>query len=558
MPLIGLFNEWLCSDVDGYWTHAATLLGYDWSSAVKHVGYYYSWGYSLVLCIPLLLSTNFAVMNTLAILLNIVFCVIIFNIYYSLIRKLETGFSETMLLLITFTASTYSSIIFMCTVSLAEIFIYLFMALNIYLMYRYFKSEKLQDLILAGISIGFTYIIHHRMIGIIAAYLIIALIESYRQKKAKLFLVAILSIGSMLLLDHFMSDYLLMKEKDGVFNYNKNTYDGAISQINNLMQAYGLINLVENILGSCWYLLTASFLIGGLGLYHLIKQIQVNKQSNTSLWYAFILLSLVSTMFVSIVFFWSGQAQPRTRIDTMFYGRYFEVLLPILIILGMIELYQMSLTYKCIRKIIIVFLTALLCAVLLHYITTAYDNNNINYHGVSGVLMTLCYPSWHFSIKSSSIVAFIGASLIIFLILQPEKCAKYIGTVLLCFLFLYMGINSVYNVSLKYKQEADVLHCPTYNQDFMAVKSILEERIEETIYIVTNVETEPMSFQIWEPTREVIAIPNAEIENTVINGIVVLSKNSIAIDTFLTSTSQVPNAILLDNTTYYVCTFSTK
>lgn len=554
--LIPLFNEWLCSDIEGYWTHAATFLGYDWSGAVRHVEYYYSWGYSLVLCIPMLISNNFILMNSIAIFMNALFCVIIFNLYFSLLKKIITDIPESVILCISFTATVYSSIIFMSTVTLAEIFIYLFVIIDLYLFLQYFQSEKLKDLGFAGLAVGFTYIIHHRMIGMVIATILTICLYSLKKKNIQPLIIVIVSIGGMFLLDKVVSSFLLQKEKGGISNYELNTYESVLTKVKKILSVYGIINYMQNLIGAWWYFFVASFLINGFGIQFLYEKIRKNKLDKLTTWYIFAFLCLAFSMLVSITYFGSGEPVDKNRIDIIFYGRYFEVFFPLFICMGLIKLYNLTPVYRNLFSSVVFLLTTVLLTAQLHYITTAYSNNNINYHGVPGVLTTLFYPTWHFSVMASGIVAILGALLVLVLLIHPGRQVKLTGILLLCTLFLYTGLNSSFNVSLKYKSEANIINNPTYNSDFLQAKEQLDNFLSEEIWVITNNRMEPMSFQIMYPSTRIIAVLEADINLEEIEGIAVLVKEYIDVANFYNVNSNKQIETILDNETYFICRLS--
>lgn len=551
-----LFNEWLCSDIEGYWTHAATFLGYDWSGAVRHVGYYYSWGYSLVLCIPMLVTDNFMVMNSIAIFLNALFCVIIMNLYFSLLKKIAAGIPESVILLIAFTASMYSGIIFMSTVSLAEIFIYLFVVIDLYLFFRYFQSEKILDLVLGGLAVGFTYIIHHRMIGVVMAAFLTVCLHSFKKKSIRPLILVFLSVGSMFLLDNAIAAFLLMKEKGGISNYEINTYGSVIGKIKNVFSVYGIISFMEGLIGACWYFLAAGFLINGFGLRFLFQKIRGNKPDRYAAWYVFVFLCLAFSVLVSIAFFWTGEPVDRNRIDTAFYGRYFEVFFPLFLCLGLTGLYGTAPENRNLSSAAIIFPVAAIFTVQLHYLTTAYGNSNINYHGVPGVLTTFFYPAWHFSVSASGTVAILGGAAVIVLLFHFNRQIKLAGILLLCFLFLHTGLNSSFNVSFKYKEEASVINNPTYNADFVQAMQYLDNCLSEEIWIITNNRMEPMSFQILFPSARITAVLSTETGLDGLEGIAVLAKTYIDAADFCGANQDKRIDTILDNDTYFICRLS--
>ena len=86
--VINQFNGWFCTDTDGYWLHAATFTGHDWSGVASKVSMYYAWGYSVVLIIPFLFSNDILVMSKMVVLMNSAFCALTIPFLYSIGKKI--------------------------------------------------------------------------------------------------------------------------------------------------------------------------------------------------------------------------------------------------------------------------------------------------------------------------------------------------------------------------------------------------------------------------------------------------------------------------------------
>ena len=72
------YQMYILGDEFGYWTNAAYMFGYNWSSVTSH-NTYYSWGYSLLL-VPLFYISNWKIRYQVALAINITLMIIAFCI----------------------------------------------------------------------------------------------------------------------------------------------------------------------------------------------------------------------------------------------------------------------------------------------------------------------------------------------------------------------------------------------------------------------------------------------------------------------------------------------
>ncbi len=165
MAVMNQFVVWMSTDMYGYWLHAATFTGHDWSGVAQNLSYFYSWGYSLLLTIPFLLSSDIYTMYKIAVVINVVLCCLIVPLSYSMGKRIAPKMSRNALLLCVLAVSLYSTYILESAVSLSETLIYFLSFLILWLLWRYLDTRQMVWGILSGLAVGYIYTVHNRCIG---------------------------------------------------------------------------------------------------------------------------------------------------------------------------------------------------------------------------------------------------------------------------------------------------------------------------------------------------------------------------------------------------------
>ena len=503
------FAGWISTDVVGYYSHAATFTGHDWSGVLKNATSFYSWGYSLLLVIPMLFTEDFITVYYIAILMNAIICCGILLICYSFSKKLVPEMHCSLKVLVSLCISIYSSYLFQGMVMLSETWLYFFVFLDCWLIYQCITTEKLKWGIAASISIGFTYIIHNRSIGIVIAYIMLVLIWGIKRKSIKEVFFLLTPLFMILLLNSGVTSWLNKQEKQGQF-YTRNTYTSQFGGFTRKTTFYGIISLMENMIGTLWYAIVGTFGVFFIGCFSSVKRLITNYKKKSDLWllYLFFILSCLGTFGISVLTCWVGQPLAENgRYDLIYYGRYFETVIGIFLLLGMLELCSHKRKITELWNIMICCIMAsVFFSAIVHYITEFYQNNAYNFWGIPAVLTTFFYPNRMFSVVNSSIVGILLMIFLFFLFSRKKNVYFYSAVMLLCFFFVFTGYNAGYNVSNIYKEVASVFNMPLYNQDFNDICNFINENNIESIGICSNEEYEPISFQINLPDREIIGI----------------------------------------------------
>ena len=118
-----------------------------------------------------------------------------------------------------------------------------------------------------------------------------------------------------------------------------NDFSGQLNKLMQILSVKGVIDLSKAYIGHLFYLSAASFLVFYFGIIELAQQMfkymcrKKDENVNTFYFYLFILISFAITITISAIFF----INPIT-VDNIVYGRYNEIIIGPLLLLGFIKL----------------------------------------------------------------------------------------------------------------------------------------------------------------------------------------------------------------------------
>lgn len=502
------FTNWYSSDVVGYLSHAATFSGRDWSGVMRNATSFYSWGYSVLLTIPMLFTSDITLVYHCAILFNALLCCGILLLCYGIGKRIAPEVNRYYVILCATAVSVYTSYIFQGAVMLSEIFLYFFVFVNIYCLLRYIETEKNIWGILTGLSVGYTYIIHNRAIAVVIAYVMVAIIWGLYKKSWKQLAVMITPLVIMLLINMGTLNYLELHEKQGQ-EYVKNTYEAQFSKIEKKMGFYGMLSMLKCALGEIWYMLIGTIGIVGVGIYSVVRRLRnaLKKRENKFLLYIFLLLFLLGTLGVSILF--CAQSQPPNiveRYERYIYGRYWETIFGIFIFIGFIEVYSGK-KRELLNSLILI---SGCLSIIIEYMTRIYQNNAYNYWAIPAVLTTFFDSERRFTVMASSIIGILLMILLFYWFSQDKKGYSAMGIALWMSFCVFSGYNSVYGVASIYKEMGSVTNMPTYNVDFNDICTYIRENNIDQFAVCTGDGYRAVSFQVMNPNSDVIGIVSEE------------------------------------------------
>lgn len=339
-----LNGPYVFDDEAGYWSHAANLAGLSWTEVVS---LWYSYGYSILLMPLFWVTHNMSIVYKLAIGLNAALGVGSFLLGIGIIDELDIQMKRIEKYLICFAATCYSGYIIQSNVAWSETFIYFLFLLAIYLGIRFFGKKNIPSIVLFSASVMALYITHNRTVAVVIAFLIILAFMLVKRKISwKHLAVSIGVLVVFVLFDRWMKGYLatlMWNSKDG-FHGNDIATEG--NKLGLFLSVSGWKMLIKSFLGKIWYIFTSTLGFGALGIIYIvdkcismIKNKEQNQEDKLDC-FLFFLLSVLGVLALSvIVTAFDANDLWGFRLDVLIYGRYFEMLLYLLIVFGFVYLF---------------------------------------------------------------------------------------------------------------------------------------------------------------------------------------------------------------------------
>lgn len=326
-----LFGPIRFPDEFGYWSHGARLLGYDWN-AVSGIHPYYSFGYGMLMAPLLKWCSNPVVLYRIAVSINFILMVWCYVILKKILGILFHAPVCPFMTLFSGLAVFYSSFMVYAQTTLPEILLVLLYLLLIVSVLMFFQKPSAYYMgAMAAISAGL-YFVHMRTLGIGIALWLVLVWEAIRNKEIRAYvLTGALAYGILIIAGvGYKNSYM-----DEIYNVSGgslaalNDFSGQIEKLGKLTTVKGMADFICSLGGKLFYLGSAT---GGLFYWGIMS---VYSMTACGIRYKmaaarFILLSALFTLGIVSLFMIDTP-----RADGVIYGRYSEILLPILIGTGL-------------------------------------------------------------------------------------------------------------------------------------------------------------------------------------------------------------------------------
>lgn len=267
------------ADEFGYWSHAAHMAGHTWAGVMDGIGWY-SYGYSFVILPALLLSNQMAVTYKIAVLFNVLMCLIVYGLAYATARRAAPRLGAFGRGMLAFTATSFTSYIFYSYVTMCETLVTLLVWLLFYEIVSLEERETWWKGLSLGLTAGFAYMVHNRMIAAAAAaFMCVALLVLLRRLNGKTAALCLAAFAGMFLLNGQLKIcFTGMVEHNPVMEAlgftvrmgEANTGGVQLQKLLNLLTPNGFLRFVLNGLGQIWECLSATYLLFGFGVVYAV------------------------------------------------------------------------------------------------------------------------------------------------------------------------------------------------------------------------------------------------------------------------------------------------
>lgn len=440
------------ADEFGYWAHAAHLTGNTWAGVMDGMGWY-SFGYSFILAPALLLANHMSVIYKIAVLFNVVMCAVVYGLAYLITRRMFADLSTLQRGAIAFAATSFSSYIFYSYVTMSETLLTLLIWLVFYEVISLEENPAWWKGLALGVTLGFMYMVHNRMLSVILAAVFCMLLLVLRHRLTwKEFVLCLAALVFMIIVNRILKNgFVNMVENNPTMSTlglsvkigSANTADSQLQKIRELFHVYGMKEFMLNIIGQLWECMSATYLLFGLGVVYAVRQMwECYKAKKSHCIYLFPVLAVLLSIGITAVFFYSfplTEVSGKTRMDTLFYGRYNECFFGMLILLGigMLAEHQKS-HWKVYLALMLVYIGL---AAIMYVRLGNTDDKYLNI--VSAIGIHIFHWLGEFAVWKCALVTLIGAAVIIglYYVKLPHNLQYYMACLLLVFLFVTTALH---------------------------------------------------------------------------------------------------------------------
>ncbi len=323
----------IIGDEFGYWTAAAWINHWDWTTVASYNGYF-SWGYGVVLSLLARFITNMSRSYQLALVLNSVFLCLT----YILIFKVSGYFcsQKQVLLRVILSLATimYGGNLFYSQFTMAETPLLLLFWLSVFLLCK--VCTKYSRLIAAVycLTLVYMYYVHMRTLGILIVgllFLFYHLLIHLRNRQEAL-LCSIVAILALLLGHYVKYNYkLYLQSNPEAPFFAVADYEGLSEH---LVKPSEIVTAVPiGFVGKLYYLIVSSLGLGMIAISSIYDQIikaDKQKMDNKNYVILYVLCSILITIFITCIF----QSNYDTRYDLLVYGRYYDFIISSFVLIG--------------------------------------------------------------------------------------------------------------------------------------------------------------------------------------------------------------------------------
>ncbi|MDE7427752.1 MAG: hypothetical protein K2N00_00530 [Lachnospiraceae bacterium] len=331
-------------DEFAYWSYAARVNGYDWS-AVTSLAPYYSYGYSLILIPIFALFKNAVTAYRVAVSINFIFLYIGFA---ALVRTMRSMVSDKKIPIILFSALAIllPCNLFYTQITLTEVFLVCLYITAGALLFHYLESDRLSTLFMLMLTLMYLYTVHMRTVGVLLSAIMVLVFHILSRKERRWHILVVLGTALVLfILADMLKQYAYLSVYGGINRelVADNDYSGQLAKIQYIFTGQGFYDFVIHILGKILYLGLATWGVFYWGVYVLIKHVGKMLQSikkhipvtTQQMFALFVLFSVILQIVISTIYLLTlGEIGDYT------YGRYNEMVIPFVMVLGLVTLWQ--------------------------------------------------------------------------------------------------------------------------------------------------------------------------------------------------------------------------
>lgn len=439
-------------DEFAYWAYAARVNGYDWS-AVTSLAPYYSYGYSLILIPVFALFKNAVTAYRVAVSIN---SIILYIGFTALVKTMKRMVSDKKIPIILFSvlAILIPCNLFYTQMTLTEVLLVCLYIAAGALLFQYLESNRLSTLFLLMLTLMYLYTVHMRTVGVLLSAIIVLFLHILSRKERRWHILVVLgTVLVLLVLADILKQYAYLSVYGGINRelVADNDYSGQLAKIQYIFTGQGFYDFVIHILGKILYLGLATWGVFYWGIYALIKHVGNMLQSikrrtpmtPQQMFAIFVFFSVILQIVISTIYLLTlGEISDYT------YGRYNEMVIPFVMVLGLAALWKES-----VRTIwgATGVLAVVQMAITFFVVRQIMDTGAENFHGYFMVGIGYLYEEAGFQVGSFYRNAWLLCEVLTMLVTavvlfcrNVKKRQRFIITLVIIELVLAMKADTIY------------------------------------------------------------------------------------------------------------------
>ena len=355
----------LVADEIGYLGNARAIVG--GIGAQLDLAPFYRGGYSLLIAPLLELSSDPATQYHLVLVLNAALAASVFPLLYLLLSRFA-AVPARVALWAALAGAVYPAVTVLSQVAMSENVLFPLVCVWLICFAGLLAADQPRPQLLWAISLGAAtgalWAVHNRMIVAVALAVLGMVWLAYRRRIGLSALVAGgATIALFVLGTHFLDSFVVDH------NYGGNGSDELTSRLHGLLHFAGMRTALGNLIGQTWYLFVATFGLAGVVLGHYLSDRRSGDATAAPDPFRRVIAVLLTL--TGLLLLISASAFPeRPRPDMLIYGRYAEIVSPVLVAFGIAALARL-LPARCLAWPLVLF-AALTVAGALIQATTSY------------------------------------------------------------------------------------------------------------------------------------------------------------------------------------------
>lgn len=323
-------------DEIGYWSNAAYLVGLDWSSVASKFSSYYSYGYSVIIAIILLICKNATLAYQIAIGLNCLMLVANLIFLIKLGNVLTHGKEKWKVMCCALIAAFYTNNLAQSFNAWPECELILLFTIIFYLSVKIQKKYSLIKAVLLTILVCYLYCVHNRTLAFVIAGCIV-LFFSLILKKISIrdFVVICIVICCALSFILYMKNVIIngVYSQLGDRNLGNNVKTIVSQSYNNFLNINGIVDLVETFCNRFYYWGVTTYGTFFAVIFFYVKHFinVIRGKENISFDKSFIALSVLGTVVIITI-----ALSNHHDYQSLLYGRYQDFMTSPLYMCGML------------------------------------------------------------------------------------------------------------------------------------------------------------------------------------------------------------------------------